>query len=166
MVPSSILFLNGFIIVQGGRGFDCIIIVQGGRGATMGDCFKAGEHQLCLPRVSLTYFSSHCYLDSSNKKFDMTMLYGCWLCYYECGDKNEFQDYQKFDLPSFTSSTKVRAMIFCVYIKLIDFAIPTHWSNITNKLISLSPPLQGDHRGAHQGHPQGVSQHDDDDGEK
>ena len=132
----------------------------------MGDCFKAGEHQLCLPRVSLTYFSSHCYLDSSNKKFDMTMLYGCWLCYYECGDKNEFQDYQKFDLPSFTSSTKVRAMIFCVHIKLIDFAIPTHWSNITNKLISLSPPLQGDHRGAHQGHPQGVSQHDDDDGEK
>ena len=95
----------------------------------------------------------------------MTMLYGCWLCYYECGDKNEFQDYQKFDLPSFTSSTKVRAMIFCVNIKLIDFAIPTHWSNITNKLISLSPPHQGDHRGAHQGHPQGVSQHDDDDGE-
>ena len=46
------------------------------------------------------------------------MLYGCWLCYYECGDKNEFQDYQKFDLPSFTSSTKVRATIFCVYIKL------------------------------------------------
>ena len=153
MVPSSILFLNGFIIVQGGRG------------ATMGDCFKAGEHQLCLPRVSLTYFSSHCYLDSSNKKFDMTMLYGCWLCYYECGDKNEFQDYQKFDLPSFTSSTKVRAMIFCVNIKLIDFAIPTHWSNITNKFISLSPPHQGDHRGAHQGHPQGVSQHDDDDGD-
>ena len=125
MVPSSILFLNGFIIVQGGRG------------ATMGDCFKAGEHQLCLPRVSLTYFSSHCHLDSSNKKFDMTMLYGCWLCYYECGDKNDFQDYQKFDLPSFTSSTKVLSAInLCVYIKLIDFAIPTHWSNITNKLLT------------------------------
>ena len=30
-------------------------VVQGGRGATMGDCFKAGEHQLCLPRVSLQF---------------------------------------------------------------------------------------------------------------
>ena len=88
--------------------------------------------------------------------------------HYAHGDNNDFQDYQKFDLPSFTSSTKVLSAInLCVYIKLIDLQFLLIGQILqTNFLhISLSPSHQGDHRGAHQGHPQGVSQLDDDDGD-